>query len=202
VNKKVLDAELHYTYNATNGSLSVAFVATPPEPSGWTSWAVNPTGTGMIGAQAFVAFQVNGTVRTKTLNITGYKEIKPGNLSFAFWDVSAEKKNDVLTLYASLAVPGNKTFVNQVWNVGPGLADDGSGKLKPHALTGESLMSKSALSLTGAPVPTAAPAPSTPAPGNSTNTTSGTLGRMKMSGGFDLSLMSAFMASMVILCLF
>uniref|UniRef100_A0A7N0U489 DOMON domain-containing protein n=1 Tax=Kalanchoe fedtschenkoi TaxID=63787 RepID=A0A7N0U489_KALFE len=209
-----LGSQLHYTYNATNGSLSIAFVATPSKEDGWVSWSINPTASGMVGAQAFVAYQVNGTVKTKTLNIVGYRDFKPGNLLFPFWDVSAEKKNGVITLYASLAV--NKTVVNQVWQVGPGVDEDG--RLQPHAFSGENLLSKSALSLTGAPVPTAAPAPSpsksapspsrsapspsetAPAPGNSTN--NGSLGKMKMSGGFDLVLASAFMSSILTLCLF
>ncbi|KAL9668561.1 hypothetical protein QQ045_006096 [Rhodiola kirilowii] len=214
-NHNALDSQIHYTYNATNSSLSIAFVATPSKSGGWVSWAINPTGTGMVGAQAFVAYEFNNSIQTKTLNITGYRMLTPGKLAFDFWDVSAEKNNDVITLYASLAVPNNKTVLNQVWQVGPDV--DANGEILPHAFSGENLLSKSVLSLTGAPVPTSAPAPSpstsapspskstpspsgiAPAPGNSTN---GSLGKMKVSGGFDFVLISAFMASLVVLCLF
>ncbi|CAM8943923.1 unnamed protein product [Rhodiola kirilowii] len=216
-NHKALDSQIHYSYNVTNSSLSIAFVATPAKRGGWVSWAINPTGTGMVGAQAFVAYEFNNSIQTTTLNITGYRMLTPGKLAFDFWDVSADKNNDVITLYASLAIPNNKTVLNQVWQVGPDI--DANGEILPHAFSGDSLLSKSVLNFTGAPVPTSAPAPSpstsapspskstpspspsgiAPGPGNSTN---GSLGKMKVSGGFDFGLISTFMASLVVLCLF
>lgn len=208
------NSELHYTYNATNRSLSIAFIATPSKRGGWISWSLNPTGTGMVGAQAFVAYEFNKFIQTTTLNITGYRVLTPGNLAFNFWDVSADKKNDVITLYASLSVPDNKTVMNQVWQVGPGV--DANGVILPHPFAGESLLSKSILSLTGAPVPTAAPSPSptsvpsptlspsgiaSPPEGN--NGTSGSLRKiMKVSSGgngFQLIVISGFMAGLYLL---
>ncbi|CAM8898645.1 unnamed protein product [Rhodiola kirilowii] len=61
-NLSALHSQLRYNYNATNASLSIEFIATPSKPGGWISWAINPTGTGMVGAQAFVAYELNGSL--------------------------------------------------------------------------------------------------------------------------------------------
>lgn len=50
-----LGAQLHYTYHAKNSSLSVAFLA--PATNSWIAWAINPTGDGMVGAQALLALK-------------------------------------------------------------------------------------------------------------------------------------------------
>ncbi|KAL6988322.1 hypothetical protein U1Q18_014073, partial [Sarracenia purpurea var. burkii] len=46
---------LRGTCDSAASSLSAAFVATPAKPDGWISWAIDPTGTGMVGAQALTA---------------------------------------------------------------------------------------------------------------------------------------------------
>ncbi|GLT31302.1 hypothetical protein SLA2020_060460 [Shorea laevis] len=67
-----LNATLHYTCNAFNFTLSVAFVAAPASPEGWTAWAINPTGTGMVEAQALLAFKSKGFLLFKKYNIGSY----------------------------------------------------------------------------------------------------------------------------------
>lgn len=91
-------------------------------------------------------------------------------------------------------MPENKTEVNHVWQIGPGTKPDGT--IMPHEMgsDSESMKSMGVLSLTDALTPQAAP--TTPA-GNKTS--SGSF--VKVSGGFDLSLILGFVVSFVTLCL-
>ncbi|KAK9944629.1 hypothetical protein M0R45_010189 [Rubus argutus] len=117
-----LSSYLHWTYDASNSSLAVAFVAAPSKSGGWVAWAINPTGTNMSGAQALVAYvQDDGTPTVKTYNITSYSSIVPGKLSFDVWDISAESSNGTLMIFATVKVPEKAETVNQVWQVGPGV---------------------------------------------------------------------------------
>ncbi|MBA0758384.1 hypothetical protein Gotri_021389 [Gossypium trilobum] len=119
-----LNATLHFTYNATNSSLSIAFSAPPAKAGGWIAWAVNPTGTGMAGSQALLAFKNNGSMVVKTYNISSYSSIVEGKLSFDVWDLEAEAGSDgKMVLYGSLKVEESAEKLNQVWQVGPGIAD-------------------------------------------------------------------------------
>ncbi|KAK9902485.1 hypothetical protein M0R45_001574 [Rubus argutus] len=54
-----LSSYLHWTYNASNSSLAVAFVAAPSKSGGWIAWAINPFGTKMRNTQALVAHTVD-----------------------------------------------------------------------------------------------------------------------------------------------
>ncbi|XVF32088.1 hypothetical protein REPUB_Repub17cG0051900 [Reevesia pubescens] len=117
-----LNSTLHFTYNATNSSLSIAFSATPSNPNGWIAWAINPTATGMAGSQALLAFKNKGSMVVKTYNISSYSSIVEGKLSFDVWDLEAEAGNDGKTvIYGSLKVPASAEKLNQVWQVGPGV---------------------------------------------------------------------------------
>ena len=118
-----LSAYLHYNYNSTNSSLSVAYVAALPKPGGWVAWAINPTGTGMAGAQAFIAYKVNGKMGVHTYNISSSSSIVPGKLSFDSWDLSAEESSNNVTIFASVKVPEKAESLNQVWQVGSAVTD-------------------------------------------------------------------------------
>ncbi|KAK4747168.1 hypothetical protein SAY87_026205 [Trapa incisa] len=115
-----LGASLHYTYNASDSSLSIAFIAAPASGGAWISWAINPTRTGMVGSQALMALKLsNGSVVAKTYNISGYHSIIESKLSFNVWDLTAEaSSNGTMTIFATVEVPGNATSLNQVWQVG------------------------------------------------------------------------------------
>ncbi|TYJ27075.1 hypothetical protein E1A91_A07G162400v1 [Gossypium mustelinum] len=103
-----LNCTLHFTYNATNSSLFIAFSAAPSNADGWIAWAVNPTDTGMAGSQALLAFKNKGSIV----------------LSFDVWDLEAEATNDgKMVVYGSLKVEGSVEKLNQVWQVGPGVSD-------------------------------------------------------------------------------
>ncbi|KAL6967954.1 hypothetical protein U1Q18_033757, partial [Sarracenia purpurea var. burkii] len=114
-----LSAFLHWSYNSTTSSLSIAFVAPPAKPDGWIAWGINPTATGMIGTQALIAFkQSNGSMKVDTYNISSPQSVVPSKISFAVSDMSAEDSGGLIKIFATLALPENTTSVNQVWQVG------------------------------------------------------------------------------------
>ncbi|KAI7983741.1 Cytochrome b561 and DOMON domain-containing protein [Camellia lanceoleosa] len=79
--------------------------------TGWISWAINPTATGMAGSQALLAFKdSNSAMTVKTFNISSYSSIVPLNLSF---DVTG-----MMRIFAMLTL-SNKTLTtpNQVRQV-------------------------------------------------------------------------------------
>lgn len=119
-----LNSTLHFTYNATNSSLSIAFSAAPSKPDGWIAWAINPTATGMAGSQTLLAFKNKGAMVVKTYNISSYSSIVEGKLSFEVWDLEAETGDDgKIIIYGSLKVPASAEKLNQVWQVGPAVAN-------------------------------------------------------------------------------
>ncbi|XP_028769668.1 cytochrome b561 and DOMON domain-containing protein At3g25290-like [Neltuma alba] len=142
----VLNSYLHWTHASSNSSLSVAFVATPAKPGGWVSWAINPTGTGMAGAQALVAFKnKEGVVTAKTYNISSYSSVAPGKLSFDVWDLKAEESSGgAVSIFATVKLPENAEKVNQVWQVGPSVTD---GEPDAHDTAPANLESKGVLNL-------------------------------------------------------
>ncbi|KAL6968426.1 hypothetical protein U1Q18_034229 [Sarracenia purpurea var. burkii] len=76
-----LSSYLHWTYDSAASSLSVAFITTPAKSDGWISWAINPAGTGMVGAQAPIAFKDSkGAMTVKTYNISSYRLIVKGKV--------------------------------------------------------------------------------------------------------------------------
>ncbi|KAE8685295.1 Cytochrome b561 and DOMON domain-containing protein [Hibiscus syriacus] len=120
----VLNSTLHFTYDATNSSLSIAFSVPPPKPDGWIAWAVNPTATGMAGSQALLAFKANGSMVVKTYNISSYSSVVEGKLSFDVWDLEAESDKDgKMVIYGSVKVAASAKKLNQVWQVGQGGVD-------------------------------------------------------------------------------
>ncbi|MED6152570.1 hypothetical protein PIB30_093282 [Stylosanthes scabra] len=144
-----LTSFLHWTHNTTNSSLSLAFVASPPNPGGWISWSINPTGSGMAGAQALVAYKdgSNGAVTVKTLDIKSYSELVPGKLSFEVWGLKGKKVSGAaITIFANVKVPEKATTLNQVWQVGPSVT---AGRISKHDFTPENLNSKGTLNLIG-----------------------------------------------------
>ncbi|KAI4354209.1 hypothetical protein L6164_003098 [Bauhinia variegata] len=139
-----LSAVLHYNYNASNSSLSIAFTATPSKPDGWVAWAINPNGTGMLGAQALIAFKLDSKLTVKTYNLESYKSIKQEKLSFDVWDLSAEENNGTMTIFAGVKLPGKAENVSQVWQVGPSVTD---GTPDKHEFKPANLGSKGTLAL-------------------------------------------------------
>ncbi|XP_059430493.1 cytochrome b561 and DOMON domain-containing protein At3g25290 [Corylus avellana] len=164
-----LTANLHWSFNVSNSSLSVAFVAPPAKPGGWVAWAINPTKTGMAGAQALVAFKSNGTVTIQTFDIKSYNFSQSGlKLSYEVWDLSAEESGGTIKIFGKWKLPAKTEKVNQVWQVGPGLSPLGYPMV--HAFEAENLAAKAVLQLVGqaaAISPASEPNASAPGPNGS-----------------------------------
>ncbi|XP_050364055.1 cytochrome b561 and DOMON domain-containing protein At3g25290-like [Argentina anserina] len=143
-----LSAYLHWSYDSANSTIAVAFVAPPAKPAGWVAWAINPTGTGMEGAQTLLAYKTaSGAMAVKTFNISGYTgdAIVPGKLAFDVWDTAAESSGDAFRLFAKVKVKTGQ--VNHVWQVGPAVTD--TGFPAKHAFDDGNLQAKGTLTLTG-----------------------------------------------------
>ncbi|XP_004292341.1 PREDICTED: auxin-induced in root cultures protein 12 [Fragaria vesca subsp. vesca] len=185
-----LDSHLYYSYNASNSSLAVAFVAAPSKPGGWIAWAINPTGTKMSGAQAIVAYtKEDGIPAIKTLNITSYNILTPGKLAFDFWDTSAELASGTLTIFATVKVPEKAETVNQVWQVGPGI-NKTTGYLEKHEFGSQNLVAYGPLSLVATGTSSTTTTTNTTS-GSATNTTSGQSGApLRIGDGGHVGLLS------------
>ncbi|KAH9770893.1 auxin-induced in root cultures protein 12 [Citrus sinensis] len=158
-----LSSYLHYTYNATNSSLSIAFVSTPASPDGWVAWAINPTAKGMAGSQALIALKSSGSLVVKTYNISSYSTLTESKLSFQTWDLKAESgANGTTVIYGKLKVPEKAETLNQVWQVGAQVAN---GHPMKHEFKPANLQAKGPLNLVKKPgslTPASAPTPGTP----------------------------------------
>lgn len=113
-----LSATIHWTYY-TNGTVDVAYRITESS-SDWVAWAINPSGSGMVGANAFLAYHDSaGAVQVITSMLDSYSPtIANGSLSFTVYDMSADYANGAYTIYATLELPSNKTTLNTVWQRG------------------------------------------------------------------------------------
>ncbi|KAI3514517.1 hypothetical protein L1887_12979 [Cichorium endivia] len=122
-----LNSYLHWSLDASKNTLSIAFIASPATSAGWISWAINPTGDGMAGAQALVAFKAsNGSMVVKTYNISSYSSIMEGKLAFNVKDKSADYSDGVMRIFATVELPEKgMSTVNQVWQVGPSVSPGG-----------------------------------------------------------------------------
>ncbi|WCJ37223.1 Cytochrome b561 and DOMON domain-containing protein At3g25290 [Euphorbia peplus] len=130
-----LGSSIHFTYNAKNSSLDIAFVGYPEKPDGWVAWAINPNSTGMIGAQSFVGFKSNGAFVVKTYNIKSHAPIKESKLTFDSWGLAGESGSRSMTIFASMKVEEEAVKVNHVWNAGATVSDgipDGHSMDEPH----------------------------------------------------------------------
>ncbi|KAF3565933.1 hypothetical protein DY000_02013726 [Brassica cretica] len=115
----------------------------------WVAWAVNPTSTGMVGAQAIVAYpQPDGSVRAYTSPVSSYQtSLREGDLSFNVSELSATYQNNEMIIFATLSLPvSNGGNMNTVWQ-------DGSLSgtiLLPHPTSGNNIRSVSTLNLLSA----------------------------------------------------
>jgi hypothetical protein len=154
-----LGASLHWTYDASKHTLSVAFVAAA---GGWVAWGLNPTGEGMLGTQALVALKGSGSAApsVKTYNITGYVALGAASTPIAFpaTDLAADAAGSggKMRVYGKLQLRAGMRAVNQVWQVGSSVTGGAPDK---HALDAANLAAKSKLVLAGKSAAAASPAP-------------------------------------------
>ncbi|KAL6499995.1 hypothetical protein OROGR_027905 [Orobanche gracilis] len=115
-----LNSYLHWSYDPTQSTLTIAFIAPPASPGGWISWAINPTGQGMVGSQALVAFRdARGEMTVKTYNVSSYGPLRESRVWFDVRDSSAEFSGGVMRIFATLVLPGKgAAAANHVWQVG------------------------------------------------------------------------------------
>ena len=140
----VLGASLHWTYHPANGTADIAFRA-PQISSGWVAWGINTgPGTGMAGSSVFIASQnTTGVVSVLTTVLESTSpSLTNGSLKF---DVrvppTAEYSGGAYTIYATVALPGNSTQQNTVWQAGPLRG----GAISVHPTSGPNLKSTQSL---------------------------------------------------------
>lgn len=142
-----LGATLHWTYDAKTALLSLAFVA---NSTGWVSWALNPTGDGMKGAQALVAFKRGQPPAfvVNTYNLTGHRALGGDSTPIAYeaTDLAADESGGKMRLYGKLRLHQGMEVVNHIWNVGSTVTDGAPAK---HAVDEENLNAKGRLVLSG-----------------------------------------------------
>ncbi|XP_010481308.1 PREDICTED: cytochrome b561 and DOMON domain-containing protein At5g47530-like [Camelina sativa] len=142
----VLDSFLHYSYDSSSGNLQIAYRHTKFTTGKWVAWAVNPTSTGMVGAQAIVAYpQSDGTVRAYTSPISSYQtSLQEAELSFNVSELSATYQNNEMVIFATLNLPlANGWIINTVWQDG---SLSGNNPL-PHPTSGNNVGSVSTMNL-------------------------------------------------------
>ncbi|KAL9235620.1 hypothetical protein vseg_010365 [Gypsophila vaccaria] len=161
VDLPTLSAVLHYTYDRTTSTLSMAFTAPTSEPNGWVAWALNPKDLGMAGSQTLLAFKPtkSGPITVTTYDIVSYGSIIKGPISYNVTGLSAKESSGTITIFATWVIPGGEKSVNIVWQVGPTV----DGKPGPHDFAPDNLGSTLKLTLlskvAGAPKTSTAGAP-------------------------------------------
>ncbi|PON63592.1 DOMON domain containing protein [Parasponia andersonii] len=115
----VLQAQLFWSYIPSTRSVNIAYKAAQ-ESTGWVAWAINPTGTGMVGSQAIVAFHgSNGNLTSYPTAITSYSpSMQPSSLSFQVANISAVYAKGEMTIFSVVGPLANVTSVNLVWQAG------------------------------------------------------------------------------------
>ena len=135
-----LSASLHWTYHPENGTADVAFRA-PSDSSGWVGWGINPSGGNMGGSSVFVASQDGRgavSILMTYLENSSNPSLTNNTLRVAVpAGPAAEYSGGAYTIYATVALPGNRTLQNTVWQAGP----LSGGAIMPHPAAGPNLQS-------------------------------------------------------------
>ncbi|GER27162.1 auxin-responsive family protein [Striga asiatica] len=143
-----LNATLRWGFDVDQSTLSVNYSAASPA-SGWVSWALNPTATGMLGAQALIAFRAaNGSYVVQTSNISSLT-VRESPIAYRVSNRSARYSGGRISFSATLQLPGRLASdeVNHLWQVGPGV--DSHGNLRAHDMGSDNTKSTGTLSLNG-----------------------------------------------------
>lgn len=115
-----LSAALSWTYYPQNGTVDIAFRATPAASAGWVGWGINPSAVRMVGTQALIAYKDStGKAVVNTYNLASQSAPQPSSISITVSSKSAiYESSGHITIFATLTLPSNKTSVNHVWQVG------------------------------------------------------------------------------------
>jgi hypothetical protein len=127
----VLGASLYWTYHAANGTADV-----PSDPSGWVAWGLNTQNAGsMAGSSVFIASQGgNGAV---SVLMTYLESTNPSLTNKTLKIAVPVGPAAEYTIYATMALPGNRTVQNTVWQAGP----LSGGEIMPHPTAPPNLQS-------------------------------------------------------------
>ncbi|KAI3760293.1 hypothetical protein L1987_50686 [Smallanthus sonchifolius] len=122
-----LGSYLHWSLDVAKDKVDIVFIAPPATPGGWVSWAINPTGDGMVGSQSLIAYAAaNGSMVVDTYNVSSYGAVVKGKLDFDVTDMKADNSDGVMRIFATVELPEKgQTVVNQVWQVGGSVTDGG-----------------------------------------------------------------------------
>ncbi|WVZ55816.1 hypothetical protein U9M48_006427 [Paspalum notatum var. saurae] len=136
----VLGASLHWTYHPDSGTADVAFRA-PQSTSGWVAWGINTERpNAMLGSSVFVASQDGNGVVSVLMTYLESTAPSLANNTLKF-DVpvgpAAEYSGGAYTIYATVALPGNNTQQNTVWQAGP----VSNGAIAQHPQSGANMQS-------------------------------------------------------------
>ncbi|KAJ1298393.1 hypothetical protein BS78_01G449300 [Paspalum vaginatum] len=136
-----LGATLYWTYHAANGTAELAFRA-PQSAAGWVAWGINTERPGsMVGSSVFVASPAAASGAVSVL-MTFLESTSPGLANGTLkLDVPvapvAQYTAGAYTVYVTVALPGNSTRQNTVWQAG---ALSG-GHIAAHPMSGPNLQS-------------------------------------------------------------
>lgn len=154
----------------------------------------------MAGSQALLGFKSNnGGVIVKTYDVVSYSKVTESRLSFDVWDLSGEATGDGnLVIYGTLRVEDDVERLNQVWQVGGEVGDDGMPRM--HEFLPDNLKAKGVLELKKSISTSSTPAPtssysSSPHEGGSSSSSS--LSLIKIS---SLIFLSPFIITALFLC--
>ncbi|CAN6290357.1 unnamed protein product [Urochloa humidicola] len=136
----VLGASLYWTYHPSNATADLAFRA-PQSAGGWVAWGINTDRpSSMAGSSVFLASP--GAAGAVSVLMTYLESTSPsltnGTLKL---DVpvapAAEYTAGAYTIYVTVALPGNNTVQNTVWQAGP----LSGGQIAAHPMSGPNLQS-------------------------------------------------------------
>ncbi|XAR68164.1 hypothetical protein NMG60_11003200 [Bertholletia excelsa] len=134
-----LNSYLHWTYHSANSTVDIAYRHTSVDTLTWVAWALNPSGTQMIGAQSLVALHnSSGVPHAYTSAVTSYQTtLQESTLSFTVPTLTAEYVSGEMIIYATLELPSGQTSFQQVWQAGP----VSNGQPGRHPTTGANMQS-------------------------------------------------------------
>lgn len=138
----VLGASLHWTYHPENGTADIAFRA-QSGADGWVGWGINPNSRGMVGSSVFVATQSSGSPSVLMTNLDSTSpSLQPATLKFNVPVApTVEYSGGAYTIFATIALPGNATQQNTVWQAG----SLSGGQIAPHPTAPANLASATRL---------------------------------------------------------
>ncbi|RCV46118.1 hypothetical protein SETIT_9G506700v2 [Setaria italica] len=137
-----LGASLHWTYHPENGTADIAFRA-QSGADGWVGWGINPNSRGMVGSSVFVATQSSGSPSVLMTNLDSTSpSLQPATLKFNVPVApTVEYSGGAYTIFATIALPGNATQQNTVWQAG----SLSGGQIAPHPTAPANLASATRL---------------------------------------------------------